>query len=482
MNSAALTKETTPLFFVQIFSTIGYSVLASTLILYLKYLHFSDVAATTLMAAFMALNYGSNLVGGYIGGRWLSYRSLFVFAMVLQVIGCLLLAKTDVSVIYLALALFLSGAGLHVTCLNCMVTQLFDADDKRREAAFLWNYSGMNVGFFAGFMLAGFFQLSHNYHALFTFSAITNVISIFIILYAWQYLQDRGSVFSEKMQVATGARKCFILSIGLLFCFGFVFVLWGLLNKTDFSLHMTSALGVIMFAFIVGVAFFEKEHAVHLKLMAFLILTLAAFAFFVFFLVQPMAIMLFLARNVDKHVLGFSLAPQWFLEVNSVVIMLGGPIFAMLFRHWRSQGKNISIPLQFSLGLCFMGVGYLVFAVGTQFADVSGLVSPWFAIVAFFLFALAELSISPIGFSMIGELVPRKLQGIFMGIWMMATGVAAPVANKIAQLMLQHSGGVTPINTDGQYEFVFFLSGGVIIFVSLLLCVFKQRLHRMMEG
>jgi POT family proton-dependent oligopeptide transporter len=42
--------------------------------------------ATTLMGVFGAFNYGLHLFGGYLGGRFLSNRNLFVGGMALQVI------------------------------------------------------------------------------------------------------------------------------------------------------------------------------------------------------------------------------------------------------------------------------------------------------------------------------------------------------------------------------------------------------------
>ena len=140
------------LFLIQIFATLGFSVLYSSLILYAtRSLHLSDTLATSITGAFIALNYFLHLLGGYIGGRYLSYRGLFVIGMALQVSGCLLISVPEINFLMWGLAAFLAGSGLNVTCINCMVTQLFEPNDKRRETAFLWNYSGMNIGFFIGF-------------------------------------------------------------------------------------------------------------------------------------------------------------------------------------------------------------------------------------------------------------------------------------------------------------------------------------------
>ena len=149
-------EGTAALFFIQIFATLGFAVLYSTLVLYAtKHLQLPVVMATTLMGVFGAFNYGLHLFGGYLGGRFLSNRNLFVGGMVLQVIGCACISRGTLALFYIGLALFLTGSGLNVTCINMMLTQRFTPEDIRRESAFLWNYAGMNVGFFVGFSAAG---------------------------------------------------------------------------------------------------------------------------------------------------------------------------------------------------------------------------------------------------------------------------------------------------------------------------------------
>ena len=70
------------LFFIQMFSTLGYAVLQTSLVLYAtKHLHFNDDLALSLMSLFGAFNYGLHLFGGYLGGRFLSNRNLFVGGM-----------------------------------------------------------------------------------------------------------------------------------------------------------------------------------------------------------------------------------------------------------------------------------------------------------------------------------------------------------------------------------------------------------------
>ena len=85
----AAPEGTVALFFIQIFSTLGFAVLYSTLVLYAtKHLHLGVKEATTLMGVFGAFNYGLHLFGGYLGGRFPQQSQPFVGGMALQVLGC----------------------------------------------------------------------------------------------------------------------------------------------------------------------------------------------------------------------------------------------------------------------------------------------------------------------------------------------------------------------------------------------------------
>src|SRR3954451_8884922 len=127
---ADIPEGTAALFFIQIFATLGFAVLYSTLVLYAtKHLHFTAKEATALMGVFGAFNYGLHLFGGYLGGRFLSNRTLFIGGMVLQVIGCACTATGSLAMFYVGLALFLTGSGLNVTCINMMLTQRFTSED-----------------------------------------------------------------------------------------------------------------------------------------------------------------------------------------------------------------------------------------------------------------------------------------------------------------------------------------------------------------
>src|ERR1051326_3048930 len=224
----AAVEGTATLFFIQIFSTLGFAVLYSTLVLYAtKHLQLDTKLATALMGVFGAFNYGLHLFGGYLGGRFLSNRNLFVGGMALQVIGCACIATGTLALFYVGLALFLTGSGLNVTCINMMLTQRFTSDDPRREGAFLWNYAGMNVGFFVGFSVAGYFQATESYSSLFIFATLGNFVAIVLALFNWKTLTDRNTPLLE----ATSKKFQQRLLAGIAILVGLVPVVWFLLQR-----------------------------------------------------------------------------------------------------------------------------------------------------------------------------------------------------------------------------------------------------------
>ena len=199
------------LFCTQVFSTLSYAILLQTLTLYgTQQLGLSVAAVTALTGSFLAFNFGLHFLGGYMGGRYISNRLLFCMSMGLQIIAAVFLVQTAlvsmnlrITFMMIGLAIFLTGSGLNVTCMNSMVTQLFnDPDDPKRETAFLWNYSGMNVGFFIGFSIAGYYQLHHNFGMLFGLGGAANIIAILLIACNWKVVRDRETYLVDMIKVA----------------------------------------------------------------------------------------------------------------------------------------------------------------------------------------------------------------------------------------------------------------------------------------
>lgn len=467
--SAAVAKGSTILFFIQVFSTLSFGVLFSTLVLYATQgLNLTNTAATAIAGSFLAFNYALHLLGGSFGGRLLSYRALFCVSMLLQIAGCVTLSHTSTHALYWGLAEFLTGAGINVTCVNCMLTQLFEPDDKRRESAFLWNYSGMNIGFIIAFCIAGYFQVQHNFHTLFLLTAGGNVVTLFLLASGWKILHDKNT---ELLHV--GKHKQRILAVlGLIIIALLVPTLQWLVRHAAFSNRLILLAGAFMALFIAYTAVKQSTPEARKKVWAYLILAFSGLAFWTLYQIMPMALTLFIEHNVDRHFLGFLIATPWVMNINSIVIIIGGPLLTVAFKKLRARGFIVSIPLQFSIALLLVGSGFALLPVGIHLADIHGYINFNWIVACYVLQSAGELFIGPIGYAMIGQLAPAKLQGVLMGTWMLTVGVAGTVASYFSNTALAGNATNNPLTTNPSFSQTFAILGwGTIICGIALACL-----------
>jgi len=458
------------LFLIQIFATLAFSVLYSTLVLYTTTaLHLSDTVATGITAAFIAFHYALPLFAGNVSGRYMSYRMLFSVGLVAQFLGCIALSFQQMNIFYWALAIFLAGSGFNLTCINCMLTQLFKPEDKRREAAFLWNYSGMNIGFFVGFSIGGYYQLSHGYSMLFLLSSISNIIALLIVLFKWRLLVDIKTLYSGLKTVEK--YRANLMGLGMIFLLFLALRL--LLEQIKMSDAFIMGAGILMMVVIAVLALRQKIKENRDKMWAYLVLASASLVFWTLYQLAPMGLTLFVARNVNLHYLGWVIAPQWVQNVNTIVIIVGGPILSVVFARLRERGFRLTIPIQFSIALILIGAALCLLPIGIHFANTEGYTNFNWILASFILQSIGELFMAPIGYAMIGQLAPVNLQGIMMGTWLMIMGVASTLSGYFSNLALKGAQSWDPLMTNVGYSQTFKLLGlaAMIAGIGLFVCV-----------
>ena len=466
------------LLFVQMFSTLGYAVLSSSLVLYAtKHLHFTDELALSLMGVFGAFNYGLHLFGGYLGGRFLSNRNLFVGGMVLQVFGCACIAAGSAALMYWGLALFLTGSGLNVTCINMMLTQRFTPDDPRREGAFLWNYAGMNVGFFIGFTVAGWFGGKQDYSSLFIFATLGNAVAIALCWFYWKALGDRNTPLLQ----ATPAQFRQRFAVGIVILVGLVPLVWQLLQMPDSTENILKVIAALVFASLIWITARHPDRRERRNMWAYLILALGSLVFWSLYQMSTSGLSLFFDRNVNPLVAGVTVQTQWVQNINTFVIAVGGPLLAIVFERLRDRGWRIDVPKQFATAVVLMGLGFLALPLGIALADPATGRSAFFWIfLSYVLQSVGELLISPVGYAMIGKLAPHKYQGVMMGAWMLITGLASLFAGDLSK-SIPTAAEASPQVTNAFYSMLFGRLGWGTVAVGVVLALLIPFLRKLIS-
>jgi len=468
-------EGTAALFFIQIFATLGFAVLYSTLVLYAtKHLHLGVKEATVLMGVFGAFNYGLHLFGGYLGGRFLSYRKLFVGSMALQVIGCACIATGTLPLFYVGLALFLTGSGFNVTCINMMLTQRFTPEDPRREGAFLWNYAGMNVGFFVGFSAAGYFQATESYSSLFIFATLGNFVSIILVLLTWKTLADRNTTLLDATPKQFRVRQ--LAGIGIVMAI--VPVVWFMLQRPGGTETILKGISAAVALTLIYLTVRHQDRRERRNMTAYLILAIGSLMFWSLYQMAPNGLMLFAVHNVDLMVGPVKIQPQWIQNINTVCIVLGGPIFAAMFVRMRARGWKIDIPQQFAASLLLMAVAFFILTLGIKLADADGKSAFVWLFLNYVLQSIGELLLMPVGYAMIGKLAPKQYQGVMMGSWMLVTGLASLFAGDFSG-MIPNPTGTTAVATNPEYAKLFAELGAGSLAVGILLVVLIPFLRKL---
>lgn len=474
-----LPKGVVALFSIQIFSTLSFSVLYSTLVLYMTGpLAMPAKMANSIMGVFVAFNYALHLLGGYWGGRFLSNRSLFCIGMIAQIIGCALLATVNQAYLHYGLAAFLTGCGLNVTCVNCMLTQRFSPEDSRREGAFLYNYAGMNIGFFIGFTMSGYFQLDGGYQHLFLLSCIGNLIALIFCLANWHSLDDINTTYSRLTRDQKIRTSC----IGIFLVLVLPYVMANLLHSAEFAGKLVLFTGFCMLVLIIWLAMQQGSAQAREKMYAFAVLMLVGTVFWTLFQIGPMGLTHFIDNNVQRNWLLITIPPQWFQNINTICIVLGGPVLSWALNRLRAKEIKVNIPVQFALALALIGLAFAILPLGIANANASGLVSPMWIVMCFVLQSIGELLISPIGYAMIGALAPSSLQGIMMGMWMLSTGVGATLSSYSSNWMTAGQDSFNPLLTNPGYSHVFLILGLTAMSAGLILFFVAPVLRRWMSN
>jgi POT family proton-dependent oligopeptide transporter len=99
--------------------------------------------------------------------------------------------------------------------------------------------------------------------------------------------------------------------------------------------------------------------------------------------------------------------------------------------------------MKMAFGLLLVAIGYVVIAYGVHGVDSQTKISMWWLIALYIIHTIGELSLSPIGLSMVSKLAPLRFSSLLMGTWFLANAVANKFAGTLSAL-IPPGAGETP--------------------------------------
>lgn len=434
---------------IRLLSALPFAIFYSSLELYLLSINFHN--STALVGSVLALSFGLSLLGGYLGGRFLSYKSLFLTSILFQAIGCFVFATHNHEFILWLSSLFLLGSIGNTVSLNMMLTQLFKPNEHDREKAFFVLYMCLNLGYLIGYSLAGYFANINQYAWLPFIILCTSCSAALVIFIFWKKLDSIGIVKKQSF------------SVKLVLIFAGSFILLRLLLEHPYITNSTLVLLWLVLITFMYIYMYKKQFKNRVEVNLFYLLLFSALVFWSVYLLAPMALMVFLKSYVNLKIGSLVIAPQWIQNINTVIIIAGSIWFSFNIKN-NSAGY---LKRQFAKGMLLMSAGFFVLILGIIFNSGDKPISIVWIILSYILQSWGELFIGPIGYSLVGKFVPESYQSIMTGIWATVLGVASAIASFLSSSVVSTNHQFTM--SLSKFNYLFVMMSVITILVSILL-------------
>lgn len=423
------------LFYTEMWEMFGRFGIISLLVLYLTHsFHLNDATAFSIYSAFLALIFVTPIVCGFLSDRYLGLKHSVVLGGSMMVFGNLLMVIPVPHIVYMGLAIVAVGSGFFLPSIVPLVGNLYHLHDRRRDAGFTLYYIGKNIGGLLAPILCGLVAVNYGYHYAFVLSALGMITGLIVFVLGHKHLRLTAMqhVVDEEHHMPRTKNKI----SGSLLTYGIALLLipasqYILVNNIDG--YLLAAAGIAIIVLLVTIALKrtaqERNHIFIIALMMLFVMG------FMSFLNQGgTTLNLFIERIVDRQVLGFNLPPSFFYTLDPVFMIIVGPFLAGFWTYLARKNKEPSEPSKFALAMLLLGLGFMVYLVAAWVGIRGAEVSPWFVVLAYFLFPVAELCIMPIGLSLVTKYAPKGLEAMLVGVWMLANAGGSYFTGIISKL------------------------------------------------
>lgn len=521
------------LFFAEMWERFSYYGMRTLLILYMVKVLFAEMSsaeadstALGIYGSYTAMVYLFPVVGGIIADKILGFRKAIIFGGILMMLGHFALAMEgmyfsgNMQLFFLSLAFIIIGNGFFKPNISSLLGNYYGANDSRKDGAFTIFYMGVNIGALLSTVTCGYVGEQISWHYGFGLAGIGMMLGLIVFWFAGdKYLGKKGinpssledfPEIDEEKHIAllsgpkeqrelvmkreadnftkitdSKLKRNQILTYIATLVFIPISAQFLKLSDVLTWILIAMSIGVLGYLFVMA----QKEDTVAKKqrLQVVVVLFLFHSMFWALFEQAGGSLTLFTARNIDRVIMGSEIPASIFQFLNAFFIMVLAPVFSIMWIKLRNKGNEPSTPMKFVLGLSQLALGFGVLVLGAKFFSTEGLVPVIFIVLTYLFHTTGELSLSPVGLSMITKLSPKKAVGFVMGAWFLSIALANKMAGLIGELTaVDHGGGgeAAPIlETLSTYSDTYLLWGVVVVgAAALILLALVPTLKKWMHG
>ncbi len=434
-------------------------------------LSLSDKEANLKYGAIQAFVYAFTFIGGIFADKILGFKKSLFFGAIVMITGNLIIAFSPQDMFYLGITLSIIGTGFFKPNISSMVGELYKEGDSRRDAGFGLFYSGINIGALLGGAVCVYLGTSKDFGWTYAFlsAAIVMFIGLITFLITKKTLGPIGD--SPLLALPSNKRKTreIAVYIGSLISIPLIFIMIKNTDYTDYFMYTIGPLAILYFLY---ETYKEKELKAQKKLIAAFVFIIFSIIFWAFFEQSGGSLALFAKDNLHPNLLFFEINPNIINNTaNSLFVIIFSPILGLLWLGMAKKKIEPNTVIKFGLGFLFLAAAFYIFYYTKFFADINGMTSLNIFTLAYFVITFGELCLSPIGLSIMSKLSPKRLSGMMMGMWFLASaygqyaagllgaGMSSPDENASLTTKLQGY-------TDGYYQLaIYALIAGVVLII-----------------
>lgn len=389
-------------------------------------LSIAETAANLQYGAIQAFIYAFTFIGGLFADKILGFRKSLFWGGILMIVGSFVIAANPTHFFYIGTCFTIVGTGFFKPNISTMVGELYTEGDPRRDAGFGLFYSGINIGALLGGMTCVYLGKYHSWSLAFGAAGVVMIIGLVTFLFTKKSMGPIG--LSPIKDMAAGKRKLYegLTFIGSLAVMPLILIMVKNTEYTDYFMYTIGPITLLYLLYeMVKLTAAERK-----KMVAAMVFIVFSVFFWAFFEQSGGSLSLFAYNNLKHSLVGIEGVDPNVINntVNSLFVIIFSVIFGLLWIWMAKKKIEPNSVVKFGLGFLFLGGAFYVFYATRFFADENGMTSLNIFTLGYLVITFGELCLSPIGLSLMTKLSPKKLWGVMMGMWFLASAYGQYVA------------------------------------------------------
>jgi POT family proton-dependent oligopeptide transporter len=483
------------LFFAELWERFSFYGMRALLILYMTKVLFdqmaqgeADARAYGIYGAYNALLYAAPLIGGLLADRLMGFRQAVITGGIMMAAGQFTLALTagttlGETMFFLGLAMLTVGNGLFKPNISSFLGTFYEKNDSRKDSAFTIFYMGINIGAFLAPLTCGYLGQRIDWSLGFLVAGLGMVLGVLVFWRNMSKFEDKGNPpdpIDYKKPYFMGLSKQWLIIIGSVLSVP-VFSL--LINAEVVTSYILVIGGLSIIGYLIYTSLTAEDKVDGQRMIVFIFLFFFHMVFWMLFEQAGGSLNIMTDRYVNLH----GMEASQLQSLNPLYIILLAPVFSWVWARLGKAGREPRTPTKFLLGLLQMALGYFIIVWGIRSvigtADQGTLIPIIFLLGMYLFHTTGELSLSPVGLSVVTKLAPAKVVGFVMGAWFLSIAFAHKIAGELGKLIAEPGDTATNSAALKAFADVYMMWGVyVVLAAAAVLLLLSPFLKKWMHG